>query len=67
MPTPLNLVCFRHVGGDELNRALLERLNASGSLYLTHTTLADRFTLRLCVGQTHTEERHVAQGLGNDS
>jgi aromatic-L-amino-acid decarboxylase len=56
---PLNLVCFRHTGGDELNRTLLERLNASGSLYLTHTTLADRFTLRLCVGQTHTEERHV--------
>ncbi|HLE60417.1 MAG TPA: aminotransferase class V-fold PLP-dependent enzyme [Thermoanaerobaculaceae bacterium] len=58
---PLNLVCFRHVGGDGLNRALLERLNASGSLYLTHTTLADRFTLRLCVGQTYTEERHVAK------
>jgi aromatic-L-amino-acid decarboxylase len=58
---PLNLVCFRHVGGDELNRMLLERLNASGSLYLTHTMLADRFTLRLCVGQTNTEERHVVQ------
>jgi aromatic-L-amino-acid decarboxylase len=58
---PLNLVCFRHVGGDELNRALLERLNGSGRLYLTHTMLNDRFTLRLCVGQTHTEERHVAQ------
>ena len=56
---PLNLVCFRHVGGDELNRVLLERLNASGKLYLTHTTLNDRFTLRLCVGQTNTEERHV--------
>ena len=58
---PLNLVCFRHVGGDELTRALLERLNGSGRLYLTHTMLNDRFTLRLCVGQTHTEERHVAQ------
>jgi aromatic-L-amino-acid decarboxylase len=58
---PLNLVCFRHVGGDELNRALLDRLNGSGKLYLTHTTLNDRFTLRLCVGQTHTEERHVAK------
>jgi aromatic-L-amino-acid decarboxylase len=56
---PLNLVCFRHVGGDELNRALLHHLNGSGKLYLTHTTLADRFTLRLCVGQTTTEERHV--------
>ncbi len=55
----LGLVCFRHAGGDEVNRALMERLNASGKLYLTHTMLDGRFTLRLCVGQTHTEERHV--------
>ena len=58
---PLNLVCFRHVGGDDLNRSLMERLNAGGRLYLTHTTLADRFTLRLCVGQTSTERRHVVE------
>jgi len=59
-PAPLNLVCFRlRQGGDEANRALLERLNASGKLYLTHTVLDGRYTLRLCVGQTHTQERHV--------
>ena len=56
---PLNLVCFRHVGGDELNEQLEERLNASGDLYLTHAVLDDRYTLRLCVGQANTEERHV--------
>jgi aromatic-L-amino-acid decarboxylase len=59
-PAPLNLVCFRHRGGDELNRELLDRLNRSGDLYLTHTVLDGRYTLRLCVGQTHTEETHVA-------
>ncbi|GAB4530855.1 MAG: pyridoxal-dependent decarboxylase [Anaerolineae bacterium] len=59
VPPPLNLVCFRHVGGDELNQQLLERLNQSGNLYLTHTVLNERYTLRLCVGQTHTEARHV--------
>lgn len=58
-PAPLNLVCFRHRAGDAFNQALLERLNASGRLYITHTTLAGRYVLRLCVGQTHTEERHV--------
>ena len=58
---PLNLVCFRHTGGDEFNRELLDRLNASGRLYLTHTTLGGRFALRLCVGQTNTDERHVAE------
>jgi aromatic-L-amino-acid/L-tryptophan decarboxylase len=58
-PAPLNLVCFRHRGGDEVNRRLLERLNGSGRLYLTHTTLSGRYTLRFCVGQTRTEARHV--------
>jgi aromatic-L-amino-acid decarboxylase len=58
---PLNLVCFRHRGGDEINQRLLESLNRSGKVYLTHTVLKGRYTLRLCVGQTHTEERHVAE------
>ena len=58
-PAPLNLVCFRHRAGDDLNRELLERLNRSGELYLTHTILDNRYALRLCVGQTRTEERHV--------
>ena len=58
-PVPLNLVCFRHKGGDEVNQRLMERLNASGDLYLTHTRLDDRLTLRLCIGQTNTMARHV--------
>ncbi|KPK78140.1 MAG: amino acid decarboxylase, partial [Phycisphaerae bacterium SM23_30] len=56
---PLNLVCFRHVGGDEFNKRIMDQLNQSGLLYLTHTVLNDRFTLRLSVGQTHTQARHV--------
>jgi len=58
-PAPLNLVCFRHVGGDQVNQRIMDELNASGRLYLTHTRLQDRLTLRLCVGQTRTERRHV--------
>jgi aromatic-L-amino-acid decarboxylase len=60
-PAPLNLVCFRLKSGDAANLALLERLNRSGDLYLTHTKLNDRLTLRLCVGQTNTQRRHVAR------
>ncbi len=60
-PAPLNLVCFRHAGGDDINERLLAKVNRSGRLYLTHTKLRDRFTLRMCVGQTHTEEHHVRQ------
>jgi len=58
-PVPLNLVCFRHRGGDAANQTLMDRLNQSGDLYLTHTRLNDRMTLRLCVGQTNTQARHV--------
>src|SRR6476661_8220832 len=60
-PAPLNLVCFRHKGDDEMNQQLMDRLNRSGDLYLTHTRLDGRMALRFCVGQTNTESRHVAQ------
>ncbi len=56
---PLNLVCFRHTGGDEINRRLLETLNASGKLYLTHTKVAGKYTIRLCVGTRTTTLQHV--------
>jgi aromatic-L-amino-acid decarboxylase len=39
----------------------LEQINHSGELYLTHTVLDGRYTLRLVVGQTWTEARHVTQ------
>ena len=58
-PVPLNLVCFRLRGSDENNQQLMDRLNQSGDLYLTHTRLNGHFTLRLCVGQTHTMHHHV--------
>jgi len=60
-PAPLNLVCFRHRGGDEVNQTLMDRLNRSGNLYLTHTRLNNRMTLRFCIGQTNTMRRHVEQ------
>jgi aromatic-L-amino-acid decarboxylase len=58
-PAPLNLVCFRHTAGDEVTAQIMKRINQSGQAYLTHTKLDERFTLRLSVGQTHTEARHV--------
>lgn len=58
-PVPLNLVCFRHVDGDAAGERLLSALNASGRVYLTHTRLDGRYVLRVSVGQTATERRHV--------
>ena len=58
-PAPLNLICFRHKGGDGINQQIMDNLNRGGDLFLTHTKLNGKFTLRLCVGQSNTEMRHV--------
>jgi aromatic-L-amino-acid/L-tryptophan decarboxylase len=58
-PVQLNLVCFRLRAGDRFNQLLMEQLNSSGDLYLTHTRLDSKLTLRLCIGQTHTQAQHV--------
>ncbi|MBE3111854.1 MAG: aspartate aminotransferase family protein [Acidobacteria bacterium] len=64
-PVDLGLVCFRlddgreESGLNELNRRLLERVNASGRVFLTHTMLRGKYTIRLVVGQRTTGERHV--------
>jgi aromatic-L-amino-acid/L-tryptophan decarboxylase len=60
-PAPLNLVCFRLKGGDAINQALMDRLNRSGDLYLTHTRLNDKLTLRMCIGQSNTTARQVGR------
>ncbi len=58
-PHPLTLVCFRHQAGDHASQAVLEGVNATGRAYLSHTRLDDRYVIRVNIGQTHTEERHV--------
>jgi aromatic-L-amino-acid decarboxylase len=58
-PRPFSLVCFRLDGSDEANEALLERVNASGEIFLSHTRLNDRFSLRLAIGNARTTEADV--------
>jgi aromatic-L-amino-acid/L-tryptophan decarboxylase len=60
-PVPLNLVCFRHRGGDAVNQGIMDRLNRSGDLYLTHTKLGGKFTLRMSIGNARTELEHVTR------
>ena len=55
-PRPFSLVCFRLDASDEENEALLERVNASGELFLSHTRLNGRYSLRLAVGNARTTE-----------
>ena len=59
VPVPLNLVCFRHKAGDTANQQIMDRLNRSGDMFLTHTKLSGKLTLRLSIGQTNTQARHV--------
>ncbi|MDF1596758.1 MAG: aminotransferase class V-fold PLP-dependent enzyme [Acidimicrobiia bacterium] len=58
-PVPVNLVCFRHRGGDAVNQHILDTVNASGEAFFTHTKLDGQLTLRMAIGQTYTEDRHV--------
>ena len=58
-PHPLSVVCFRREGTDEENEALLQRVNANGEVFLTHTRLNGRFVLHLAVGNLRTTEDDV--------
>jgi aromatic-L-amino-acid decarboxylase len=66
-PVPFSLVCFRcaprgtsEAEREALNAAILERVNASGRAYLSHTKLNGRYVLRLAIGNMRTEPRHVS-------
>lgn len=66
-PVFFNLICFRYLPENEdnekninaFNEQLLEEINASGKLYLSHTRLRDKFTLRVMIAQTYVKETHV--------
>jgi aromatic-L-amino-acid decarboxylase len=71
-PVPFSTVCFRwNPGGpgsaptdDELdarNAAIIDAVNRGGEIFLSHTRLAGRFTIRIAIGNLRTEERHVAR------
>jgi aromatic-L-amino-acid decarboxylase len=67
-PVPFSTVCFRHVppplAGDEAaldvhNAGVMDAVNRSGEVFLSHTRLRGRFTIRLAIGNLRTERRHV--------
>lgn len=66
-PVPFNTICFRYkprratdlAEVNRINEKLMDSLNRKGQLFLTHTKLNDRFTLRLVIGQTDVRKEHV--------
>jgi aromatic-L-amino-acid decarboxylase len=61
-PSPFSVVCFRAIpdgiptGGelDEWNMRLMERVNRSGEVFLSHTRLDDGIALRVAIGNLAT-------------
>ena len=66
-PVPFSVVCFRAVPGagasdteiDTLNDRLLELVNSSGEIFMSHTRLNGNVALRLAIGHLKTTEEHV--------
>jgi aromatic-L-amino-acid/L-tryptophan decarboxylase len=58
-PRPFSVVCFRREGPDAENESLLERVNAGGEIFISHTRLGGRHVLRLAVGSERTTEGDV--------
>ena len=58
-PRLFSLVCFRLDAADEDNERLLERVNDTGEVFLSHTRFADRYQLRLAIGSFRTTEADV--------
>ena len=66
-PVDFSLVCFRYLPSgitdeasiNEINEQLLQTLNAGGKLYMTHTKLNGKYTLRMVIAQTYVEKHHV--------
>ncbi len=58
-PQRFSLVVFRRNGSDDENAELLERVNRSGELFISHSRLSDRYVLRLAIGNARTTEDDV--------
>jgi aromatic-L-amino-acid decarboxylase len=63
-PVPMSAVCFRAISGEEsqldiLNETLLNAVNATGKIFISHTKLNGKYTLRLAIGNIRTTETHV--------
>jgi aromatic-L-amino-acid/L-tryptophan decarboxylase len=65
-PVPFSVVCFRaraqeSEDTDRLNERILEAVNATGEIFISHTRLDGRYALRLAIGNLHTTESHVTR------
>ncbi len=63
----LNFTCFRYIPSRKestktinlLNKSLLSQLNQTGKAFLSHTLVDDKYVLRMVIGQTYVEQKHI--------
>ena len=60
-PHPFSVVCFRFRGSDDDNKHILEAVNASGEVFLSHTVLRGKMVLRIAIGNLGTTWHDVAR------
>ena len=60
-PVPLTLICFRHKNGDQFNERLLNRMNESGKMYMTHTKLNNQYVIRFSIGAITSSIEHLKE------
>ncbi|MFC2125055.1 pyridoxal phosphate-dependent decarboxylase family protein [Bacteroidota bacterium] len=68
-PVPLNMICFRYHPPaltdedvlNDLNERLLESINRTGRMFITHTKIRGKYAIRFVAGQTYLQERHVRE------
>ena len=60
-PVPFSVVCFRYKGSDEENKKILEEINATGRMFLSHTVLNGRVVIRLSIGNLATQWADVQE------
>lgn len=58
-PVPFSTVCFLLKAGDAETQSMIDRVNATGKLFISHTNLNGRLVARLAIGNMRTGEGHV--------
>jgi aromatic-L-amino-acid decarboxylase len=80
-PVPFSVVCFRAIAPsvpaadlDALNHHIIDYVNKSGDVFISHTSLDGHIVIRLAIGNLRTEERHLRrawdllrEGLSSES
>ena len=60
-PQRFSLVCLRYKGTDQENQAILDAVNASGEIFISHAVLHGKYAIRVAIGNQGTTRAHVAR------